>query len=1109
MLKRLILPLIILLGTLPLHGSLVPTEVMYHAQGLDEHDFIEIYNAGETAIQVGGYTFSAGIEFTFQPYSLQPAEYMIVVRDAAHFQARYQTQDSPYYREGNEHLYIAGVWSKELSNKGETITLSDTGGSTVFSFTYNDENGWPLEADGLGSSLELEDPAAYAAILDVDSRNQYLDDATHWQASVSFHGNPGTHGSKAEASILINEVLANTDTEITDSVELYNPTEAEIDLSGWYLSDASGNYTKFRIPDNTTLVPGAFLSYNETHFNPEGEWKNGPNAVTGPNDFSFSGSKGDEVYLTRADPRGNITGIVDSVSFGATLSGESLGRWPDGKDNLVPLSSVTIGAENSTPRIGPVLISEVMYHPNSLDEGTLEFIELYNASSESQELGKWTLADAVDFLFPEGTLLPANSYLLITGFNPEDPALESAFRTAYRLDSSIPILGPWAGSLNNSADNVMLYRRDTDGDLILDETTGSSEYPLVLEDQVPYEDSGAWPNRADGTGPSLSRKSYNSPGFEPDNWRSSNEFGGNPGTIGLAQRWVTINEVLTHTDPPLLDTIELYNPGTSIIDLSGWYLSDTNEAESDIELFRKFRIPDGTTLAPGAYITFNQTQFNPNIDPETETGTPEPHHFGLSSSRKEDITLANADTEGNLLGIVDHVEVDPTANSISHGLWPDTEGKFYPMEQRTLGSANSSPKTGPLVFTEIQYNPGNMVNSNELEFLEIHNIGGEIIQLGNDSETGGSWQVDGAVEYTFLPNQELAPDSTLVLVGFDPSDQSKLQAFLGHYSLSESPVIYGPWSGSLSNGGETVRIEQPDNLEFPGDGSPAFYPMVHIESISYNDTSPWPLEPDGQGASLGRVSVVSWADTGEAWQALAPPTPGTPQQTVSSPPSITSTPITDAYEGESYTYFIQSEAPDSPTPPTITAIGLTTWLTFSDYGDGTAILRGTPPAEHTGFSILTIKASAQGESVEQKFGITVHDADKDTDQDGAPDGVESRLGTDKDDPDSKPSRLSHETEFLAHTGSNIWVSLDWLGTYLDNLDGWIYHISLGWLYVPAEYSGPGFWIWDPQPELGWLWTDKASYPWLYDETKGWIYYKESSTNPREFYLDQDSEWKLW
>src|SRR5262249_21396478 len=68
---------------------------------------------------------------------------------------------------------------------------------------------------------------------------------------------------------------------------------------------------------------------------------------------------------------------------------------------------------------------------------------------------------------------------------------------------------------------------------------------------------------------------------------------------------VLVNEVLTHTELPLEDAIELVNRSTAPVNISGWYLSDS------INDLRKYRIPDGTVLQPGSFAVFYESQFNP------------------------------------------------------------------------------------------------------------------------------------------------------------------------------------------------------------------------------------------------------------------------------------------------------------------------------------------------------------------------------------------------------------------------------------------------------------------------------------------------------------------
>ena len=65
---------------------------------------------------------------------------------------------------------------------------------------------------------------------------------------------------------MINEVLSHTDppVELTDSIELYNTTDAPIDIGGWYLSDAASKFTKYQIPRNTILGPGNYIVFDES-----------------------------------------------------------------------------------------------------------------------------------------------------------------------------------------------------------------------------------------------------------------------------------------------------------------------------------------------------------------------------------------------------------------------------------------------------------------------------------------------------------------------------------------------------------------------------------------------------------------------------------------------------------------------------------------------------------------------------------------------------------------------------------------------------------------------------------------------------------------------------
>jgi hypothetical protein len=112
-----------------------------------------------------------------------------------------------------------------------------------------------------------------------------------------------------------------------------------------------------------------------------------------------------------------------------------------------------------------------------------------------------------------------------------------------------------------------------------------------------------------------------------------------------------INEVLTHTDPPLEDAIELYNPSGNSVALDGWFISNS---ETDL---KKYRIANGTDLPAGSYRVFYEYQFN------STNAVP----FSLNSAHGDSVFLAEADALGNLTGYRSQVSFGAASNSVSFG----------------------------------------------------------------------------------------------------------------------------------------------------------------------------------------------------------------------------------------------------------------------------------------------------------------------------------------------------------------------------------------------------------------------------------------------------------
>lgn len=461
-------------------------------------EFIELQNIGNQTLDLPGVKFIDGVlfDFTDSPIAtLAPGQRVVVVSDLAAFRARY----------GNG-PQVAGTYTGTLSDNGELLALVDRDGGTIKSFTFDDGAGWPDRADGLGATLE------------VISTSGDFNAGSNWRASVEVGGTPATAGLGTLSSIVINEVLTHTDLPQVDSIELFNPTTSSIDIGGWYLSDVNGDYQKFRIPNGTIVPPLGFIVFDEGDFFTSGG--------TNPNDFRLDAAHGDNVWLVAADGNGKLTNFIDHVDFGAAINGESFGRWPapDASSNLpskfVPQASLTLGGPNSGPRVGPVIISEVMFAPQTPQTGMaddLEFIELTNPTNSAIDLTNWRITGGISFDFAASTMIPANGQLLVISFNPANVANAdrlTAFRAAYGLNNSVPLVGGYSGQLSDSGETLKLLRPD-------DPPLGEPTFiPGITEDAVDYSAVAPWLN-AVGNGRSLQRKGASLWGHDPASWSAA------------------------------------------------------------------------------------------------------------------------------------------------------------------------------------------------------------------------------------------------------------------------------------------------------------------------------------------------------------------------------------------------------------------------------------------------------------------------------------------------------------------------------------------------------------------------------------------------------------
>lgn len=612
-------------------------------------------------------------------------------------------------------------------------------------------------------------------------------------AETSFSYGPT---STVAGNISLNEVMAENHTAVAnggsypDYVELKNNTAAPIDISGWTLTDDDFNLNKYVFPGGTTVPASGYLVV----------WCD--SAVTAPglhSGFALD-SDGQRVLLLQA-------GVIrDVVTFGPQAVDLSIGRVaPDGTGSWA-LNVPTPGAANTTKTpLGvatSLKVNEWMANPASGSD----WFELYNTNTNPVALAGLYLSDTPGT--PTVTQIPPLSFIAGKGF------------AKFAAD------GTTAGfnhvNFKLSAGGSPLVLTNTNGTSVIDSVSFGAQARDVAQGRFP-----------DGTATIASFPQSASKGYT--NWLPTG---------------IVINEALTNSTLPLVDTVELFNPTASPVDVSGWWLSD------DRFLPQKYQLPASTVIAAGGYLVLDETQFNPTPGVGSS--------FSLDSFGEEIALTATA--AGVPTGYRAQVSFGAAADGVPFGRIVTTSlvPEFWPLTGRTFGAVNAGPKTGPVIINEIMYHPVDLAGPTDNardEFVELHNVTTNSVDLSG-------WRVKGDADFTFAAATTILPGDYILVVGFNPAtDATSLAAFRAAYSLPVSVPIYGPFTPKLSN--SSARVE----LAYPGPAVGGVTPYINVDKAEYWDGTPWPAGADGTGKSLQRQSRTAIGNDPSNWVAVTA-TPG-------------------------------------------------------------------------------------------------------------------------------------------------------------------------------------------------------------------------------------------
>ncbi len=641
---------------------------------------------------------------------------------------------------------------------------------------------------------------------------------------------PGVWGG-----VRLNEVLARNQTLAyaggnPDFIELYNDGQAAVDLSGYLLNTAAQTTNAWAFPAGITLPAGSYRVV----------WcDSGQAASTTAGDdlqlgASLSGDSG-SVYLFA--PAGQV---LDSLDYGFQIKDLSIGRV---NASWALLVSPTPGAANTAAaalgNASTLRINEWLAAP----ETGSDWFEVYNATSQPVAM--------------------AGSVFTCT----------SASSTAVFTVPPLCFIGPnsWVQWLadkkpGNGANHASFALSKEGVTLALATASGAAIDQIQFGAQTPGVSEGRLP---DGGASIVPFPTTLTPGDR--------------NYLPLTNVWV--NELLAHTDPPLEDAVELYNPTSADLNIGGWFLSNSSEN------IKKYRIPDGTVIKAGGFYVLYEYQFK---------GT---DNFTFNSAHGDQVYLSSGDAAGNFTGYrLDHA-FSASANGVSFGRFVTSTGtEFVPLSRPTFGvdnpkslaefrtgtgAANASPLIGPLVISEIMAYPPllisgtNSVDDVQTEYVELFNISAGNYALYDVNFPTNTWKVGGGIQYTFPTGQRLASGASLLLVNFNPdTDAAALAAFRARYpNLPASTKLYGPYSGKLGNNSDVIELYKPDPVQLPPHPDAGFVPYVLVERVAYETAVPWPTAAAGTGQSLHRANPRLFGNDPANWRA-ASPTPGQAEATL-------------------------------------------------------------------------------------------------------------------------------------------------------------------------------------------------------------------------------------
>ncbi|MCP4147574.1 MAG: MBL fold metallo-hydrolase [bacterium] len=440
-------------------SDVVFSEIFYDTPGTDSiEEWIELYNNSSSSVDIGGWTITdnnnTGSSFTIPTgNTIAAGSYFTIAANSGGFNALYS--------------YDADLYGSipTLNNSGDALILKD-GSSTVLDTVAWEGGASSGTPSGWGSSSAPSVSTGNTIVRTNPATD--TDSYTDW-SSASSNGEPQTQAMFL--TVVVSEVFY--DTPGTDSdeewIELYNKTTSAVDIGGWTITDNNGTGSTYTIPVGSTIGPESYftIAADSTGFNAlygyDADLYGSIPALNNTGDALLLKDNYDRLLDTVAWEGGASAGVPTdwgSSSAPSASTGSSIERSDVSVDThtYADWASASGNGDPQTQNGGSgVVFSEIFYDTPGTDSKE-EWIELYNNSASSVDIGGWVITDnngtGSSYSIPSSTTIAAGGYLTI-GINT------SGFYNLYGYNPTITGSIP---ALNNTGDALLL--KNGDGDVV-------------------------------------------------------------------------------------------------------------------------------------------------------------------------------------------------------------------------------------------------------------------------------------------------------------------------------------------------------------------------------------------------------------------------------------------------------------------------------------------------------------------------------------------------------------------------------------------------------------------------------------------------------------------